>query len=199
MSSRTGNVMSIDELIESAKNKVLELSKGEFDSLNQFSEKEKNEIALKIGIGAIKYAMLRLDRNQDLMFDLIEILDIKGNGSPYIQYAYARMISILNKSKFNVRKIDLSKVKDINDDEKGLIKEILHFNEVVKLASNNFSPHLITTYLFNLCKMYSAFYEKHKILSDDENQYLRLSITKVISQIIKISMDVLGIEVMGKL
>lgn len=199
MSSRIGNVMAIDDLVSGAKERVLELSEAQYESLKQFSDKQKDEIALKIAIGSIKYALLRLEHNQDLHFDFEDILDTKTNGSPYIQYTYARTYSILEKSKTQIKRIEENKVKETNEDEEGLLRELLHFNEIVKLASNNFSPHLLTTYLFDLCKAYNAFYEKHKVLSNDDNEYIRLAITKTISNIIKLSMEILGIEVMNKL
>jgi len=198
MSSREGNVMSIDGLLQDTKDKVLELSKNQYKSLDALDERKKNEVALKIALGAIKYAMLKMDHGQDMFFDYDDILNIKSNGSPYVQYTYARIFAILSSLK-GVVKFEKGKEFELSDEEKLILRKIVHLEEVLKKASMSFSPHLLINFLFELCKLYNGFYEKHKVLSNDQYQNQRLIISKAVLNIIKFSMDILGIDVIEKL
>lgn len=198
MSSREGNVMSIDSLLQDTKEKVLELSKNQYKSLDTLDENHKNEAAFKIALGAIKYAMLKMDHSQDMFFDYDDILNIKSNGSPYVQYTYARIVSILNNSK-GLIKFEKGKEFGLSEEEKLILRKILHFEEILKKSSMSFSPHLLINFLFEICKLYNGFYEKHKVLSNDQYQNQRLIISKAVLNIIKFSMDILGIDVIEKL
>ena len=196
MSSRSGDVLSILDLLAELKQTVLEKKDNEYKSLNNFSELEQEKIAEKIGIGAIKYAILKLEKEQDLHFDLNEILDLKGNGSPYIQYTYARCFSIIEKA--GEFKEDL-KISEITEEEKTLLRDLIYLKETAEKAGSNFAPHFIANYLFELARDFSNFYEKNRILDAEVNKELKIKLTKSVANVLKWGLGLLGIEVMDKL
>lgn len=196
MSSRSGDVLSILDLLAELKQTVLEKKDNEYKSLNNFSELEQEKIAEKIGIGAIKYAILKLEKEQDLHFDLNEILDLKGNGSPYIQYTYARCFSIIEKA--GEVKEDL-KISEITEEEKTLLRDLIYLKETAEKAGSNFAPHFIANYLFELARDFSNFYEKNRILDAEVNKELKIKLTKSVANVLKWGLGLLGIEVMDKL
>ncbi len=196
MSSRSGDVLSILDLLAELKQTVLEKKDNEYKSLNNFSELEQEKIAEKIGIGAIKYAILKLEKEQDLHFDLDEILDLKGNGSPYIQYTYARCFSIIEKA--GEVKEDL-KISEITEEEKILLRDLIYLKETAEKAGSNFAPHFIANYLFELARDFSNFYEKNRILDAEVNKELKIKLTKSVANVLKWGLGLLGIEVMDKL
>lgn len=196
MSSRSGDVLSILDLLAELKQTVLEKKDNEYKSLNNFSELEQEKIAEKIGIGAIKYAILKLEKEQDLHFDLDEILDLKGNGSPYIQYTYARCFSIIEKA--GEVKEDL-KISEITEEEKTLLRDLIYLKETAEKAGSNFAPHFIANYLFELARDFSNFYEKNRILDAEVNKELKIKLTKSVANVLKWGLELLGIEVMDKL
>jgi arginyl-tRNA synthetase len=184
MSSRNGDVLSVLDLLDELKQAVLDKKENEYKSLSNFNLEEQEKIAEKIGIGAIKYAILRLEKEQDLHFDLNEVLDLKGNGSPYIQYTYARCFSIIEKTK----DIDIKKgvdVEDITKEEKTLLRDLIYLKETLEKAGSNFAPHFIANYLFELSRDFSNFYEKNRILDAEVNQQLKIDLTKAVSNILK--------------
>ncbi len=199
MSSREGNVLSIDELILEAKDKVLALAKDYYKSLDQLAEKQKQEVSFKIALGAIKYALLKMDHKQDMFFDFNEILDVKSNGSPYIQYTYARINSMIKNNNQKINKSIKDNFVDLNKEESLVLRKAVYFKEELQKAAVNFDPHILINYLFELCKLYNGFYEKHKVLSNDKYQSQRILMSKAVFNIIKLSMELLGIEVIEKL
>jgi len=182
MSSRSGDVLSILDLLAELKQTVLEKKDNEYKSLNNFSELEQEKIAEKIGIGAIKYAILKLEKEQDLHFDLDEILDLKGNGSPYIQYTYARCFSIIEK--VGEVKEEL-KISEITEEEKTLLRDLIYLKEIAEKAGSNFAPHFIANYLFELARDFSNFYEKNRILDAEVNKELKIKLTKSVANVLK--------------
>lgn len=196
MSSRSGDVLSILDLLSELKQAVLSKKENEYKSLNNFNIKEQESIAEKIAIGAIKYAVLRLEKEQDLRFDLDEVLDLKGNGSPYIQYTYARCFSIIEKA--GEIKEDLN-VSEITEEEKTLLRDFIYIKEVAEKAGSNFAPHFIANYLFELARDFSNFYEKNRILDAEVNKELKIKLTKSVANVLKWGLGLLGIEVMDKL
>jgi len=196
MSSRSGEVLSIVELLSELKQAVLNKKDNEYKSLNNFCKEDQENIADKIGIGAIKYAILRLEKEQDLHFDLDDVLDLKGNGSPYIQYTYTRCFSILEKAKEIQVKIDMD---NINNEERVLLRDLIYTKEILEKAGNNFAPHLIANYLFELSRDFSNFYEKNRILDAEKNQKLRIDLVNSVANVLKWGLELLGIEIMTKL
>jgi arginyl-tRNA synthetase len=196
MSSRTGTVVTINELIKELKNTVLSKKDNEYKSLAAFSIEEQNTMAEVIGIGAIKYAILRLEKEQDLHFSFEEILDLKGNGSPYIQYTYARCKSILEKSMETKEGVDVLK---ITEEELNLLRKLIHLKDVIEKAGENFAPHFVANYIYELARDFSSFYEKNRILDAEVNKRLKIHLTLATANVLKFGLELLGIDVLERL
>lgn len=182
MSSRTGNVVLGDWLLDEAKRKIGE---------KYNSEDETTE---KVAVGAVKYSFLRNGINQEIAFDINESISLDGNSGPYLQYTFARTQSVLEKADMQNREGDVSKVVP-EKEEALLLREILHFSETVELACRSYSPNLICNYLYRLAQKFNTFYNAHKILVEDKNVFeLRLKLTQATGVIIKNGLYLLGIE-----
>jgi len=182
MSSRNGDVLSIMDLLSELKQAIVLKKEKEYISLNNFSKEEQDKIIENLSLGAIKYAILKLEKEQDLRFDLNEILDLKGNGSPYIQYTYARCFSVLEKTELNEGVVEIDR---ITDEEYVLLRDFIYLKEVVEKAGINFAPNLITNYLFELARDFNNFYEKNRILEAEYNQMLKINLTKSVANVLK--------------
>jgi len=145
---------------------------------------DQERIINQIALGSIKYAMLKLEREQDLKFDINEATDLKGNGSPYIQYTYARCQSILNKVK-QYNKLENIQTGLITNEEKILLRQMLYFKDILIKAGENFTPHILAIYLFELAQNFSSFYEKNRIIDANTNQKLKIDLTKGVANILK--------------
>lgn len=197
MKSREGTVVDADDLIEemiqTARQMSIEL--GKLESLN---EEEKEKIIRIIGLGALKYFILKVDPKKNMVFDPKESIDFNGNTGPFIQYTYARICSVLRKAE--EAGIEMNKLKipseQIIAKEKELIKLIYDFPGLVKEAAENLSPALIANYIYDLAKEYNQFYHDFSILKadKDEERILRLLASKKIAEILKTGMKLLGIE-----
>jgi len=198
MSSRSGEVLNINELIDAVKNMIVGKISEEYKSLGGFEENERKEIIEKIAIGAIKYSILRLERDQDLKFDMNAAVDLKGNGSPYIQYTYARCNSILEKIK-EITINNTWKIEEITQEEIILLRDLIFLNETVEKSGNTLSPHLIANYIFELARDFSNFYEKNRIMDATVNQKLKIDLTQAVANVLKFGLELLGIEVVNKL
>lgn len=186
MGSRFGNVITVTGLIEELKRMVLTRMREEY------SENEKEEIAEKVGIGAIKYAFLKTSVGQDIIFDLGKSLSLEGDSGPYLQYTFARCQSVLIKAKRAENSKQL-KVNNLNTEELVLLRTFIHFPETIGMAAKNYSPNLICSYLFDLAQKYNNFYNQDKIIGS-ENQSLRLKLTEATGQILKNGLQLLGIK-----
>jgi len=197
MKSREGTVVDaddlIDEIIATAKNVSLELGK-----LTDYSEEEKEEIFRKIGLGALKYYILKVDPKKNMMFNPEESIDFNGNTGPFIQYTYARIKSVFRKGeqmgiKFNP---ELSAETKAGPKEILLIKLLHRFTETVSEAAVSFSPALVANYCYELAKEYNQFYHDFSILgeSDPSLRNLRLALSKVTGDVLVSGMWLLGIE-----
>jgi len=198
-STRKGEIIHLEsvlkEAIERAK-KIIEESKISKD----LSDKEKEQIAKQVGIGAVKYNDLSQHYSKDIIFDWNKILNLKGNSAPYLQYTFARCQSVLRKSKL---KIDLTKIEvvDFNSEEENILKTIYKFPEVVKEVAEKFSPNLICNFAFELAQKYNLFYQLHPIIKADteELKIFRLALTTAVAQILKNSLSLLGISAPKKM
>ncbi|KKP30874.1 MAG: Arginine-tRNA ligase, partial [Candidatus Woesebacteria bacterium GW2011_GWE2_31_6] len=144
-------------------------------------------------IGALKYNDLKRDPKTEIVFDWNEILNMNGNSGPYLQYTFARTRSVLFKSK------SINKVYDavnINSEEEAILRAIVHFPEVILISSSNYAPNLLCNYLFELASKFNTFYNKHSILTNENESVtsFRLNLTKSVGQIIKNGLNILGIE-----
>jgi len=198
MKSREGTVVDADDLIdemqETARIKTEELGK-----TDDFSEAEKISLNRKIGLGALKYFLLKVDPRKRLLFDPAESIDFQGNTGPFIQYSYARIKSILRKES------NISRYKGeflgMNEDERSLIKLLYSYRETVHTAAQEFSPAVIAAYLYDLSKSFNRFYHENQVLKaeDEVTRQFRLNLCLQTGLILKSGMTLLGIEVPEKM
>jgi arginyl-tRNA synthetase len=197
MKSREGTIVDADDLIRemqvTAKEVSLELGK-----LSDFSEEEKEEIFRKIGMGALKYFILKVDPKKNMTFNPAESIDFNGNTGPFIQYTYTRIKSVFRKAEqmgIDTDNINFSGAK-AGPKEIELIKLLRKFSETVTAAAEGYSPALIANYCYELSREYNQFYHDFSILgeSDEETRNLRLILSKVTSEVIFRGMWLLGIE-----
>lgn len=192
MSSRTGDVITAEWLIDEAKEKINELINNP-----SLTEKEKEEVLEKVAIGAIKFTMLHTTAKNDIAFDLNQAVRLTGDSGPYLQYAYARIASILRKFGEESGSVNYEL---FNEYDWKLNKKLLHFPEVVSLCSNELSPHYITRYLLELASLFSSWYE-HNSVKDAEVDLrkTRLELLKAVKQVLKNGLNLLGIETVEKM
>lgn len=198
MKSREGTVVDADDLIEEMINTARETSQ-ELGKLDNASEQEIEDIARIVGLGALKYFILKVDPRKNMTFNPKESIDFNGNTGPFIQYTHARIKSVLRKAE--EQGIDHSTLKNtdikITEKENHLIQLITEFPIIVKQAGDEFSPALIANFIYDLVKEYNQFYHDFSILHE-ENEDLRnfrLIVSETIANVIKTGMGLLGIEV----
>ncbi|HNQ28309.1 MAG TPA: arginine--tRNA ligase [Aquaticitalea sp.] len=195
MKSREGTVVDADDLIADMSRTAAEISE-ELGKLEGYSETEKQELYKTIGLGALKYFILKVDPKKRILFDPRESIDFQGNTGPFIQYTYARVQSILRKSNIEPGgTIDLDYV--LLDKEKELIKLLFYFPEVVQNAAENYSPALIANYTYDLVKEFNSFYQSIPILAADTDAQkdFRVQLSRAVAYAIKNAFAMLGIVV----
>lgn len=194
MKSREGTVVDADdlmqEMIETAKNISEELGK-----LDEFSDQEKQSLYKTIGLGALKYFILKVDPKKRILFDPKESVDFQGNTAPFIQYTYARIQSILRKVDFDISK-EIETYK-LHEKEKELLKNLLLFPEILRQAADQHNPALIANYIYELVKTFNSFYQNISILSakTQEEKTFRAQLSKETAEIVKSGFGLLGIDV----
>ena len=195
MKSREGTVVDADDLmalmVEDALKTSMEL--GKFDDM---SEEERNEIARIVGMGALKYFILKVDARKNMLFNPEESIDFNGNTGPFIQYTYARIRSILRKSEKGLVKSE-KLATALNEKEIELIQKLSEYGAAVEQAGKDYSPSGIANYCYELTKVFNQFYHDYSILNEpDENvKAMRLVLARNVAKIIKNGMALLGIEV----
>ncbi len=194
MKSREGTVVDADDLIAEMISSAKEQSEA-LGKVTEFEEDEKNNLYRTIGMGALKYFLLKVDPKKRLLFDPKESIDLQGHTGPFIQYSYARIQSILRKSSIEIK--DSTTIKEINANEKECIMLLLKYPMVIDDSAKNYSPALLSNYLFELAKTFNKFYHDDQILKleDADRLHFRLMICKNTAQVIKSGMALLGIEV----
>lgn len=197
MKSREGTVVDADELMEDMARTAAEISE-ELGKLEDYSEDEKQALYKIIGMGALKYYILKVDPKKRILFNPEESVDFQGNTGPFIQYTYARIQSILRKGEelhYDIS-VPVEQV-GLHDKEKELLKQIQLFPETVQLAADNFSPALIANYTYDLVKEFNSFYQNVSILGEtDENKRIfRIQLAKKVGEVIKTAFSLLGIQV----
>jgi len=194
MKSREGTVVDADDLMDDMTFTAEEISE-ELGKLDGYSADEKKELYKMIGLGALKYYVLKVDPKKRILFDPKESIDFQGNTGPFIQYTYARIQSILRKADLNYD-LTVSGVS-LHPKEKSLIKQIQLFPEVVQNAADNHSPALIANYTYDLVKVFNSFYQNVSILGADNatEKILRVQLSFVVANTIKNSFGLLGIQV----
>jgi arginyl-tRNA synthetase len=198
MKSREGTVVDADDLIEEMI-ETARLTSEELGKLDNCTEEEKSEVARMVGLGALKYFILKVDPKKNMTFNPKESIDFNGNTGPFIQYTHARIKSVLRKaieSGINFD-IDLKPEIEISEKEKNLIQLTTIFPTIVEEAGKEFSPALIANYCYELVKEYNQFYHDFSILKEDnvDVRNLRLQLSDIVARIIKTGMQLLGIEV----
>ena len=194
MKSREGTVVDADELIAEMVQTAKELSQ-ELGKLEGYNDSEKEALYQTIGLGALKYYILKVDPKKRILFDPKESIDFNGNTGPFIQYTYARIQSILRKADFDIAK-PIAEIT-LSNKEKNLIKQLQIFPETVQLAAKNQSPAIIANYTYDLVKDYNSFYQSSYILGceDEGLKIFRTQLSKKVGEIIKSGFNTLGIHV----
>jgi arginyl-tRNA synthetase len=194
MKSREGTVVDADDLMEEMTTTAKSISE-ELGKLDGYSDAEKAKLYKIIGLGALKYYMLKVDPKKSMMFNPEESVDFAGNTGPFIQYTYARIQSILRKADFN-SSVTIT-LDAIHPKEKELLKQIALFPELIQDAASNHSPALVANYTYELVKEYNSFYQTVSILGE-ENQtkkIFRVQLSAKVAETIKLAFQLLGIEV----
>ena len=198
MKSREGTVVDADELMEEMISAARRTSE-ELGKFAEMSENERNEIARIVGLGALKYFILKVDARKNMLFNPEESIDFNGNTGPFIQYTYARIRSIMRKAE--AEGFDLTNTLadnlPINEKEVQLIQKLNSFESVVEQAGKDYSPSGIANYCYELTKDFNQFYHEYSILNAEnaEAKTLRLTLAKNVAKTIKNGMQLLGIEV----
>lgn len=197
MKSREGTVVDADdlmqEMVETAKEKAEELGK-----LENLSEEEKEKSYETVGLGALKYFMLKVDPKKKMLFNPKESIDFNGNTGPFIQYTYARIQSLLNKANYAEQAIE---EYEMNDSEKELVMNLSNFKEVIAKAAETLSPALVANYVYELVKSYNSFYQNNPILNqENENtKNFRLELSALTGKTIRKGLELLGIGTVDRM
>ena len=194
MKSREGTVVDADDLMAEMTATAQQISE-DLGKLEGYSDEEKASLYNTIGLGALKYYMLKVDPKKQMMFNPEESVDFNGNTGPFIQYTYARIQSILRKATFDYsNEVTLA---DLHEKEKELIKQVQLFPEVIQSAAENHSPALVANYTYDLVKEFNSFYQNVSILGEDnlDKKVFRVQLSNSVSNVIKNAFGLLGISV----
>ncbi|MBQ6977969.1 MAG: arginine--tRNA ligase [Paludibacteraceae bacterium] len=197
MKSREGTVVDADELMDKMISDAKEISKDKVNTLQGITEAEANEIARKVGLGALKYFILKVDPRKNMLFNPAESIDFNGNTGPFIQYTYARIRSVLRKAETSdFRNIDMSKSLNIEEKELALIQRLCEYPTAVRTAGEEFSPAILCNYAYALACDFNSFYHDLSILNepDEQKKTLRLLLSANVAKILNSAFGLLGIE-----
>ena len=197
MKSREGTVVDADDLMEQMIADARAISKDKVNTLPDITEAEANEIARKVGLGALKYFILKVDPRKNMLFNPEESIDFNGNTGPFIQYTYARIQSVLRKAENLVGLEDLGSLVALEPKELSLIQRLMDYPAIVRQAGDEFSPAVICNYAYALACDFNSFYHDYSILNepDADKRILRLVLAQNVAKVIRSAMDLLGIEV----
>jgi arginyl-tRNA synthetase len=195
MKSREGTVVDADDLMEEM-TKIAKTLSEELGKLEGLEKKEKQELYRKIGLGALKYFLIKVDPKKKMMFDPEGSIDFNGNTGPFIQYTYARIQSLRRKQVRELAKNEIVLPGKLAQEEKQIIKLIYDFPSIIKESAEALSPALLANYVYEVAKEFNHFYQALPILkAEDENTVgFRLHLAKSTGELIKTSMNLLGIE-----
>ena len=196
MKSREGTVVDADDLIATMISDARQMSADKVNKLEGITEEEAQEIARIVGMGALKYFILKVDARKNMLFNPEESIDFNGNTGPFIQYTYARIRSILRKAG-DVDLTALAKDTELSDKEISLIQHLQGFQVAVKQAGADYNPSCIANYCYELVKEYNQFYHDFSVLreEDEKKRLFRIALSAAVSQVVKNGMGLLGIEV----
>ena len=193
LASREGKAITLKELLEESVNRAEKLI---LEKNSSMSDSDRKKVSKMIGIGAIKYADLSIDRNKNYVFDWDKMLSFDGNTAPYLQYAHARICSIFRKSSISRESTFNSEILVVNDFEKSLSKSIIGFSESIDETINSYSPHRLAVYLHHLAQDFASFYENCPVLisNDEAKMNSRLALCNLTARTLKTGLGLLGIE-----
>ena len=200
MKSREGTVVDADDLMAQMIADAKEISKDKVNTLPDITEEEANEIARMVGLGALKYFILKVDPRKNMLFNPEESIDFNGNTGPFIQYTYARIQSVLRKAQ-GVQEFRSLGVQELSEKELSLIQRLVDYPAAVRQAGDEFSPAVIANYAYALACDFNSFYHDHSILNeaDADKRVLRLLLSQTVAKVIKSAMALLGIEVPNRM
>ncbi len=196
MKSREGTVVDADDLIQNMEDTAAEISQ-ELGKLDGYSDDEKKKLYRTIGLGALKYYILKVDPKKRILFNPEESVDFQGNTGPFIQYTYARIQSILRKANLSEIPSALDPKLDVHPKEKELLKQLQLFPGKVQEAADNYSPALIANYTYDLVKEFNSFYQQVSILgeTDKAKRQFRILLSKKVGEVIRDAFRLLGVDV----
>ena len=200
MKSREGTVVDADDLMAQMIADAKEISKDKVNTLPDITEEEANEIARVVGLGALKYFILKVDPRKNMLFNPEESIDFNGNTGPFIQYTYARIQSVLRKAGENNSEFNIQNSK-LESKELALIQRLVDYPAAVRQAGDEFSPAVIANYAYQLACDFNSCYHDHSILNeaDADKRALRLLLSQTVAKVIKSAMALLGIEVPNRM
>ena len=200
MKSREGTVVDADDLMAQMIADAKEISKDKVNTLPDITEAEANEIARVVGLGALKYFILKVDPRKNMLFNPEESIDFNGNTGPFIQYTYARIQSVLRKAGDQLT-LSPNGLTVLSPKELALIQRLVDYPAAVRQAGDEFSPAVIANYTYALACDFNSFYHDHSILNeaDADKRALRLVLAQTVAKVIKSAMALLGIEVPNRM
>ena len=201
MKSREGTVVDADDLMAQMIADAKEISKDKVNTLPDITEEEANEIARVVGLGALKYFILKVDPRKNMLFNPEESIDFNGNTGPFIQYTYARIQSVLRKAGEEAMRQLGDEAMRLEEKELALIQRLVDYPAAVRQAGDEFSPAVIANYAYALACDFNSFYHDHSILNeaDADKRALRLVLAQTVAKVIKSAMSLLGIEVPNRM
>ena len=197
MKSREGTVVDADDFIQEMVDTAKSIAK-ELGKLEGMTEKDANDLYEIVGLGALKYFLLKVDPKKRMLFDPKESIDFNGNTGPFIQYTYARIQSLKRKHK---DKVIMQKSVEITDKEQEIIKLLMEFPSIIQEAADNYSPALVANYAYDLVKEYNTYYQSTPILTAESNELInfRLGLSVKVGEVIKMAMRLLGAGVPNRM
>ena len=199
MKSREGTVVDADDLIQTMIQDARQMSADKVNKLEDITEAEAQEIARIVGLGALKYFILKVDARKNMLFNPEESIDFNGNTGPFIQYTYARIRSILRKAKAQGIEVpaELPTTAELSEKEISLIQHLNDFADTVRQAGQDYNPSCIANYCYDLVKEYNQFYHDFSVLreEDKDKQVVRLALSEAVSKVVRNGLGLLGIEV----
>ena len=199
MKSREGTVVDADDLIQTMIDDASQMSADKVNKLEDITPEEAREIARIVGMGALKYFILKVDARKNMLFNPEESIDFNGNTGPFIQYTYARIRSILRKAKAQGIDVpaELPTTAELSDKEIALIQHLNDFAQTVRQAGSDYNPSCIANYCYDLVKEYNQFYHDFSVLKEEDKakQVVRLALSEAVSKVVRNGLGLLGIEV----
>lgn len=208
MSSRTGTVITGEWLLDEAKKRALaKMQEGESEDIHSsrftVHGAQADEVAEKVGVGAVKYALLKNGIGGDTAFSFDESISFEGNAGPYLQYTYVRTQSVLHKLRMENGKLKInSQLSNFNSqlelEELSVLRALIHFPEVVAYAANTYAPNFVAEYLYQLAQKFNLFYAKHQVVGSEQEEF-RVALTQSVGQVLKNGLYLLGIKIVEKM